>query len=197
MCNLHYHSVSPWWNTDSVRLAGGKSESENKVRCPRMWTMITHKADLNAAKHFRLLYFFSLFCESFGNRASSFSAVVMWRGSMQAVSQKKGTDLWATFNTRQHTTQPVSAKTGDGESLQVYKTTAVLLSLYYLMMFWRLWGNSLDPWFYFTDFVFSHYVLVCVLNTTDPKGHFKELLQRRKTADLLYLVLLLNPNSWE
>lgn len=38
-------------------------------------------------------------CESFGNRASSFPAVVMGRGSKRAVSQQKGIELWATIDT--------------------------------------------------------------------------------------------------
>lgn len=42
---------------------------------------------------------FFLPCESLGNRASSFPAVVMGRGSKQAVSQQKGIELWATINT--------------------------------------------------------------------------------------------------
>ena len=61
-----------------------------------MWMVITHKAAPNAAKHSRLFFFP---CESFGNRASSFPAVVMGRGSEQAVSQQKGIELWATIDT--------------------------------------------------------------------------------------------------
>ena len=85
----------------SARLLDGKSESESRVRCPRMWRVITHKAALNAAKHFRL---FSLplslcVCESFANRASSFPAVVMGRGSSSTVSQKKGIEPRAKIDT--------------------------------------------------------------------------------------------------
>lgn len=63
----------------------------------RMWIMITHKAAVIAAKHSRLLSFIQ--CESFGNRASSLPAVVMGRGSAQAVSQQEGIELQATTNT--------------------------------------------------------------------------------------------------
>lgn len=50
--------ILQWRHSVSVRLVDGKSESESTVRCPRMWMAITHKAALNAAKHFRLFFFF-------------------------------------------------------------------------------------------------------------------------------------------
>lgn len=45
----------------------------------------------------QVVFFFP--SESFGNRASSIAAVVMGRGSKQAVSQTKDIDLWATIDT--------------------------------------------------------------------------------------------------
>lgn len=99
LCFLfHKHSVLPWWN--SARLVDGKSEST--ASHPGMWMVITHKAALKLCQALQVVFsllspFFP--CESFSNRASAFPAVVMGRGSEQALSQHKGTGLRAKINT--------------------------------------------------------------------------------------------------
>lgn len=88
--------------------------------------------------------FLFFFCESFGNRASSSPAVVMGRGSKQAVSQQKGIELWATINTLQHTPQTFSAKTGN---INHYR-----FAVHFNVFFWY---EHIHPWFlfYFRDII--------------------------------------------
>lgn len=59
--------LSQRWSSACVRLFDGKSESESKVKCPRIWMVITHKAAPSAAKRR-----FVVFGDSFSNRASFF-----------------------------------------------------------------------------------------------------------------------------
>lgn len=81
----------------------GDGKCESRARHPGMWMVITHKAALKVCQTLQVVFFplfFFLFpCESFSNRASSFPAVVMGRGSKQAVSQQKGIELRAKINT--------------------------------------------------------------------------------------------------
>lgn len=77
--------------------------SESEARHPGMWMVITHKAALKVCQTLQVVFslFFSPYfpCESLSNRASSFPAVVMGRGSEQALSQHKGIDIRAKINT--------------------------------------------------------------------------------------------------
>lgn len=87
---------------------------------------------------------FSFFSVSHLVTELSFPAVVMGRGSKQAVSQQKGIELWATINTLQHALQTFSAKTGN---INHYR-----FAVHFNVFFWY---EHIHPWFlfYFRDII--------------------------------------------
>ena len=79
-----------------MRLVDGKSESLEQSEVSKDVDGDYSQSCSERCQTLQVVFFP---CESFGNRASSFPAVVMGRGSEQAVSQQKGIELWATIDT--------------------------------------------------------------------------------------------------